>query len=132
MMEQLRPIFFCFDSVAKRIVGKPCEALLRTMDVSGNAPVELTGIVGLKFTFAINININSFYKMGKIFNIDSILEAHGRQDPVPTGQQIAKYQNPLIADEHVPSPIAQNSPVTPIQKNSARCFNFFGKRYKRL
>jgi hypothetical protein len=62
--------------------------------------------------------------MGKIFNIDSILEAHGRQDPVPTGQQIAKYQNPLIADEHVPSPIAQNSP--------ARCFNFFGKRYKRL
>jgi hypothetical protein len=68
--------FFCFDSVAKHIVGKPYESLLKSMDISGSAPLGLAAIVGLKFTFAINININSFYSTEKIFNVDSILEAH--------------------------------------------------------
>jgi hypothetical protein len=53
--------FFCFGNVAKRIVGKPCEAILRSMNISGNTPPELAAIVGLKFTCAIKININSFY-----------------------------------------------------------------------
>jgi hypothetical protein len=73
----------CFDCVAKHIVAKLCEALLRSMDISGNTPPELTVIVGLKFTFTVNININSFYSGAKIFNIDSILETHGRQESIP-------------------------------------------------
>jgi hypothetical protein len=85
-MEEIE--LFCFDSVAKHIVGKPCEALLKftfgvLLDISGNTPLELAAIVGLKFTFVINININSFYSDAKIFNIDSILETHGRQESIP-------------------------------------------------
>jgi hypothetical protein len=30
--------FFCFDGVAKHIVGKSCESLLKSMDLSGSAP----------------------------------------------------------------------------------------------
>jgi hypothetical protein len=57
--------FFCFDSVAKRIVGKPCEAILISMDISGNTPPQLAAIVGVKFTCASKININSFYSAEK-------------------------------------------------------------------
>jgi hypothetical protein len=46
------------------------------MDVSGNTPPDLTAIIGLKFTFAINININAYYSTEKIFNVNSILHRH--------------------------------------------------------
>jgi hypothetical protein len=59
------------------------------MDVSGSAPLDLTAIVGLKFTFVVNININSFYSVEKIFMVDSILETHGR-----------KQSDPLMLYEH--------------------------------
>jgi hypothetical protein len=81
--------FFCFYSVAKHIVGNPCEALLRNTNVSGNTPLDLTGIVGLGFTFAITINIISYYSSGRIFNVNSVLETHGRQHAaLPTGEDI--------------------------------------------
>jgi hypothetical protein len=108
--------FFCFDSVVKRIVGKPCESLLKSMDISGSAPPCLAAIIGLKFTFAINININSFYSTEKIFNVDSILEAHGRKQPVKAVEQIVQHQDPLMLGEHT-SP-SQDSPATAIQKLS--------------
>jgi hypothetical protein len=107
---------FCFDSVAKRIVGKPCEALLRSMDISGNTPLELTAIVGLKFTFTINININSFYSAAKIFNIDSILETHGRQESIPHVKQITEYEDPLTPDEHSPPHATKDSAATVSKK----------------
>jgi hypothetical protein len=100
--------------VAKRIVGKPCESLLKSMDISGSAPPGLTAIVGLKFTFAINININSFYSTEKIFNVDSILETHGRKQPVQAVEQIVQHQDPLMLGEHTSPPSTQDSPATAI------------------
>jgi hypothetical protein len=109
--------FFCFDSVAKRIVGKSCESLLQSMDPSGSEPPDLDAIVGLKFTFAINININSFYSAEKIFNIDSILETYGRKQLDPSVEQAYRYQEPLMLDEHsVPS--MQDSPATAMERLS--------------
>jgi hypothetical protein len=52
---------FYFDMVARQIVGKPYEFLIKSMNVSTNTPPDLSAIIGLKFTFAINININSYY-----------------------------------------------------------------------
>jgi hypothetical protein len=46
---------FCFDSIAKQLVGKPCEFLVKTMDGSGNTPSDLSAIIGLKFTFVVTI-----------------------------------------------------------------------------
>jgi hypothetical protein len=71
---------FCFDSIAKQIVGKSCEFLIKTMDVSGSTPSDVSAIVGLKFTFVVTININSFYAKEKIFNVNSILQTYGKQE----------------------------------------------------
>jgi hypothetical protein len=83
---------FCFDSVARQIVGKPCEFLIKSMDVSISTPSDLCAIIGLKFTFAINININSYFFLlsnkslitqeKEIFNVNSIVKAHGRQEAI--------------------------------------------------
>jgi hypothetical protein len=70
---------FYFDTIAKQIVGKPCELLLRTLDASQNIPKDLRAIVGLRFTFAVNININSYYSKQRILNVNSVLQAHGRE-----------------------------------------------------
>jgi predicted RNA-binding Zn-ribbon protein involved in translation (DUF1610 family) len=57
---------FYFDTVARQIVGKPCEILVKSMNASTSTPTELLSIIGLSFTFAINININSYYSRENI------------------------------------------------------------------
>jgi hypothetical protein len=95
--------FFCFDGVTKCIVGKSCESLLKSMDLSGSAPPDLTTIVGLKFTPVVNININSFYLAEFFFNIDSILETHGRKQLDPSVEQTDTDHNLLTLDERTVS-----------------------------
>jgi hypothetical protein len=41
---------FCFDTIARQIVGKPCEILIRSINVSTSTPIELSSIIGLRFT----------------------------------------------------------------------------------
>jgi hypothetical protein len=71
---------FCFDTIAKQIVGKPCQVLLRTLDASQSTPADLRAVVGHKFTFAVNININSYYLKQRILNVNSVIQAYGRQE----------------------------------------------------
>jgi hypothetical protein len=52
------------------------------MDTSASTPLDLHRIIGLRFTFAINMNINSYYSKERIFNDSSIIEAHGRQQMI--------------------------------------------------
>jgi hypothetical protein len=61
---------FCFGSIAKQIIGKPCEFLIKTLDVSRSTPSDLSAIIGLKLTFAMNININSYYSKDRIMNVN--------------------------------------------------------------
>jgi hypothetical protein len=70
---------FYVDAVARQIVEKPCEILVKSMNISASIPTELSSIIGLSFTFAISININSYYSRERIFNVNSVIEAHGRQ-----------------------------------------------------
>jgi hypothetical protein len=77
----------------------------------------LTAIIGLKFTFTVNININSFYSAEKKFNIDSILETHGRKQLDPSVEQTNKDQDLLTLDERsIPS--TQDSPATAMKRLS--------------
>jgi hypothetical protein len=110
--------FLCFDSVAKCIVGKSCESLLKSMDPSRSEPLDLASIVGLKFTFAVNININSFYSAEKIFNIDSILETHGRKKLDPSVEQADRCQEPPMLHEHTVHSM-QDSPATAMKRPSS-------------
>jgi hypothetical protein len=66
------------------------------MNVSGGTPSELAAIIGLKFTFAVNININSYYAKERIFNVNSVIQAHGKQkEPVDELSVAAQIQESL-------------------------------------
>jgi hypothetical protein len=94
---------FCFDTIAKQIIGKPCKFLVRNMNSSGGTPSELAAIIGLKFTFGVNININSYYTKERIFNVNSVIQSHGKQkEPVyklPVAPQI--QESPSTAMERL-------------------------------
>jgi hypothetical protein len=61
-------------------------------------------------------NINSFYSVEKIFNIDSILETHGRQESVSGIQQISEHEHPFTPDEDSTPPTTQGSAATVSKK----------------
>jgi hypothetical protein len=117
---------FCFDSVARQIVGKPCEFLIKSMDVSISTPSDLCAIIGLKFTFAININSYFFLLSNKslitqekeIFNVNSIVKAHGRQEAISDVHKNVHQEDPLKPDELSLPLLTQESPATAMQKLS--------------
>jgi hypothetical protein len=74
------------------------------MNVSGGTPSYLTVIIGLKFTFAMDININSYYAKERIFNVNSVIQRHGRQR-----ESVDELSIPLQTQE---------SPSTTVQKLS--------------
>jgi hypothetical protein len=109
---------FCFDGVARQIVGKPCELLIRSMNTSGDTPSNLHRIIGLRFTFTINMNINSYYSKERIFNVNSIIETHGRQQMISHIQTNIEDEDPLKSDELSPPLPTQESPATAMKKLS--------------
>jgi hypothetical protein len=95
---------FCFDSVAKRIINKPCETVLRMACHSTNTPSDISAIVSLKFTFLISLNDELYYTRDKVFHINSIVTAHGRQHQEPSTPtkipiSFASQDSPLVAME---------------------------------
>jgi hypothetical protein len=109
---------FCFDSIAKQIVGKPCEFLVKTMDVFGNIPSALSAIVGLKFMFVVTISINSCYAKQRIFNVSSVLQTYGKQETTSSSQN-SILDEVSFKSEH-PSFLlqTQESPATTMEKLS--------------
>jgi hypothetical protein len=88
------------------------------MNISASTPTELSSIIGLRFIFAISININSYYSRERIFNINSVIEAHGRQQTLVDTQESIEHEHPEKIDD-LPLPLtAQESPATAIQKLS--------------
>jgi hypothetical protein len=109
---------FCFDSIAEQIVGKPCEFLVKTMDVLGNTPSDFSAIIGLKFKFVVTVNINSFYAKKRIFNVSSIVQTYGKQEGTSNSQDNTlddvsfKSEDPLFLLQ------TQESPATAMGKLS--------------
>jgi hypothetical protein len=106
---------FYFDTVARQIVGKPCEILVKSMNASTSTPTELLSIIGLSFTFAINININSYYSRERIFNVNSVIEAHGRQQSISDIQESIEHEHPKKVDDLPLTLTAQELPATAMQ-----------------
>ncbi|AQK51380.1 hypothetical protein ZEAMMB73_Zm00001d049787 [Zea mays] len=65
--------FFCFDSIARKIVGKPCDNLVTAVATSQGPPAALAAIVCLKFTLAVTINMSAYSVTNRVFSILSIL-----------------------------------------------------------
>ena len=51
---------FCFDNIARYIVGKSCEVILRSTNAATPIPPDLAQIVSLKFTFRVIPDDSSF------------------------------------------------------------------------
>jgi hypothetical protein len=109
---------FCFDTIAKQIVGKSCEFLLRTLDASQSTPKDLRAIVGLKFTFAVNININSYYSKQRILNVNSVLQAHGREEQQTDSNRDAAEGSSFAIDDCPLRSATEDSPATAMKKLS--------------
>jgi hypothetical protein len=109
---------FCFDSIAKQIIGKPCEFLVRTMATSWSTPPDLSANMGLKITFVVNININSYYTKERILNVNSILQAHGKQQTSTGFQALPHNEATFKIDESSLPLLTQDSLATTLQKLS--------------
>lgn len=75
---------FCFDNIAKRIIGKPCASLLTSATSTSNIPPDLAAIVSLKFTFVVVYNEMSFQVSEKELFIKSVIASHGRDLTFPS------------------------------------------------
>jgi hypothetical protein len=80
---------FCFDNIAKTIIGKPCSSLLGSTVNTTIIPLEIAAIIYLKFRFAVNYNQESYWSREKVFVIKSIVAVYGRNHALPQIQQNA-------------------------------------------
>ncbi|AQL00817.1 hypothetical protein ZEAMMB73_Zm00001d044750, partial [Zea mays] len=110
--------FFCFDTIARRIVGKSCQTLFSTSDVSRGPPPDLAAIVSLKFTLAVTINMSAFCVTNQIFSILSVLASHGRQASIPCATQNLSQQQMFTQESTVDVITTQESPATSFAKLS--------------
>ncbi|PWZ53669.1 Ferredoxin--NADP reductase, chloroplastic [Zea mays] len=110
--------FFCFDTIAKRIVGKPCDTLITTTMTSQGFPPDLAAIVSLKFTFVVTLNMSAFSVTNRVFSILYVLTNHGRQTSVPPTVLNYPQEQLLTQDDIFESTATQDSPATSFAKLS--------------
>jgi hypothetical protein len=68
----------CFGDVARRIIGKPVQQLLRSSSSPNTYPPEIARIASLRFTFAIALTQQSYYRQQKTYQVVSMIAAYGR------------------------------------------------------
>jgi hypothetical protein len=52
---------FCFDSIVKTIIGKPCSYLLGSTTNTAMIPPEIASIVSLKYRFVVTYSEESYW-----------------------------------------------------------------------
>lgn len=72
-----------FGDVARRIVGKPVQQVLRSSRSANNTPPDIAAIVSLKFTLAVTLTEQSYYNPQKSYQVNSVVTAYGRQHALP-------------------------------------------------
>ncbi|KAL6858851.1 hypothetical protein ACP4OV_017853 [Aristida adscensionis] len=90
-----------FGDIARRIVGKPVQTVLRECKFSNGVPPDISAIVSLRFTFGINITEQSYFKPTKTYQVNSIITAYGRQ---PSVQRLLAAQATAASNPVAPSP----------------------------
>ncbi|CAD6259972.1 unnamed protein product [Miscanthus lutarioriparius] len=74
----------CFGDIARRMIGKPVQQLLRTSTSANAYPPDITKLVSLRFTFVVTMTRQSYYRAQKTYNVASLVTAHGHPVAVPT------------------------------------------------
>lgn len=73
----------CFGGIARRMVGKPVQQVLRTAGQGGAYPPDITKIVAQRFTFALCLTQQSYYRQQKTYQVVSVITSHGQQAVPP-------------------------------------------------
>uniref|UniRef100_A0A0A9HHB1 Uncharacterized protein n=1 Tax=Arundo donax TaxID=35708 RepID=A0A0A9HHB1_ARUDO len=73
----------CFGEVARCIVGKLVEALIRSARRGEHIPPDLAAIVSQRFTFGIIMTDQSYDNEDKSYQVTSIMASHGREQTIP-------------------------------------------------
>uniref|UniRef100_A0A0A9A4Y5 Replication factor A C-terminal domain-containing protein n=1 Tax=Arundo donax TaxID=35708 RepID=A0A0A9A4Y5_ARUDO len=111
-----------FSEIARRIVGKNVEAVMRSARRTDGIPPDIAAIVSLKFTFNITLTDQSYHEENKVYQINSIVACHGRQHPMPRlpvtpdyGQPSTtrKYQTSTQTESASKALCSHKSPQTP-------------------
>jgi len=77
--------FVLFDNIAQQLIGKPVE-LLQTKYGNYDTPMEISILVGQKYTFIVRISTRQSVKSIKddpSFEVLSIVQQHGKQTSIP-------------------------------------------------
>ncbi|PWZ14793.1 Replication protein A DNA-binding subunit B [Zea mays] len=112
---------FCFDTVARHIVGKSCEIVLRSVTEQSPIPPDLAQIISLKFTFRVTIDNQSLFQQTSrpnVFRINSIVAAHGRQRSLPMQIGNSDQQGPSTPQNKSKPMLLEDSPSTALEKLS--------------
>ncbi|CAD6257799.1 unnamed protein product [Miscanthus lutarioriparius] len=73
----------CFGDIARRMIGKLVQQLLRTSTSANAYPPDITKLVSPRFTFVVTMTRQSYYRAQKTYNVASLVTAHGHPVAVP-------------------------------------------------
>jgi hypothetical protein len=73
----------CFGDVARRIIGKPVQQIIRTATNANTYPPDVTKIVSLRFTFQVSLTQQSYYRQQKTYQVVSVVTSHGQPNAIP-------------------------------------------------
>jgi hypothetical protein len=108
---------FCFDGIAKRIVGKTCPSIVSSVTKTSLIPPKLASIVSLKFTFAVVYNDVSFHDVKELL-IKAIITSHGRVCSLSSPQTLIPALLPSTPDKSISAGNLMVSPSTPMARLS--------------
>jgi hypothetical protein len=86
----------CFGDVARQIIGKPVQQLLRIVTTGGPLPVDIAKIISRRFTFAVTLTQQSYYRQDRTYQVTSVVTAHGQHEPAPP---VAQHGPPPSVDQ---------------------------------
>lgn len=75
----------CFGEVARRIVGKPVQQVLRASTSTGTYPPDITKLVALRFTFQVSLTQQSYYREHKTYQVVSVVTSYGQENAIAHG-----------------------------------------------
>ncbi|XP_008645279.1 replication factor A protein 1 [Zea mays] len=121
---------FCFDTVARHIVGRPCETVLKQATEATPIPPDLAQIVSLKFTFRVTASNQTFAQREKqptVLQINSIV-VHGRQHYLPSGIQNTIDQGPSTPNKEATLKLLEESPSIAMERLSTKVSKDVGRK----
>ncbi|CAD6243026.1 unnamed protein product [Miscanthus lutarioriparius] len=72
-------------NIARRIIGKPVQQVLRTVTAQNAYPPDITKIVSLRFTFAVTLTQQRYYCHQKTYQVASVITSYGQRNAAPSG-----------------------------------------------